>query len=146
MTIRSILPLALAFSACAVLAGCDGDSPSGPAPERPTSGTYVATRLVVEQETGTLDLLEEGFSIRLELREDGTTGGNFHFAYAEEPGDPPNDVPLTGTWRVESQDGRRVVVIDQPDADTFLRDTPFTFSADRLTGSYRELHAELRLQ
>jgi hypothetical protein len=37
----------------------------------------------VEEESGTLDLLARGFGIRLEIREDGTTGGNFHFACAE---------------------------------------------------------------
>lgn len=116
--------------------------PTVPASMAAVAGTYIANELTVTENGSKRDLLAEGFSIQIDLKADGTTAGVFHFPV--QSGKPASDVPLTGTWTVTGSDGRYTVTFDQPNADTFLRDTAFTLNGQRLEGSYGALRAVLQ--
>lgn len=129
----------------ATLAACSDDGPGG-LDERIDSalvGSYAAGAaetggfgaIVFTADTASIsrDLIEEGASIRLELRADGATAGRLFVPDIAVP-DGSNDfeADLAGTWRVDDD----VLTLDQP-ADTFLRDMPFVVEDDRLVGDER---------
>lgn len=75
-----------------------------------------------EGETST-DWLEEGGSIRLELRVDGTTVGRLFIPAGGEDGEDI-DADLAGEWSISES-----VVHLSHEADTFLCDLPLTIRA-----------------
>ena len=132
--------LALSLLTAALLGACDTTT----APTAPTvAGTYVATTLAVTEDGTTVDLLQQGFGIELTLHPDNTTSGVFHFAFEEEPGDPAEDISLDGTWSLRRSGDETTVELDQPGADTFLRDVTFRVRGNQLEGSYQALRAVL---
>jgi hypothetical protein len=129
-----VLLAGLSLSAC--------EYPTIPASMAAVAGTYVANELSVTENGARRDLLAEGYSIQMDLKADGATTGVFHFP--AQSGKPASDVPLTGTWAVTGSNGKYTVTFDQPNADTFLRDTAFTLNGLRLEGSYGALRAVLQ--
>ena len=123
-SVLAMIPLVMAIAACD-----DDDDPLVPSD---VAGEYVADSatanavFVVIEEGDTLDVLEEGGSIEIELNEDGTTTGRF-FAPGLGEGGEDIDENLEGEWSLD--DG--VVTLDH-DADTFLRDIEFEFVGNRL--------------
>jgi hypothetical protein len=125
-----------ALALLAALTGCS-DTPSGPdldpllvagayAAEGQLGAVVFTTRSGEEEEK--TDWLAQGASIVLTLEANGTTGGHLFIpGMAEDGGDIDDD--LTGTWSIVN--GR---VELQHEADTFLRDMPFTWSDGRLVG------------
>lgn len=106
------------------LAACDG-------PTLPTvdsvAGAYRATTFTVEQGGVTEDILAKGGLINLTLNRDGTTAGRLFAPGGGEDGSD-FDADLTGTWSLTG-----TLVTFQHEADTFVRDVPFTVSDDRLS-------------
>jgi len=119
------------------LAACTDSDPVAPGETLALSGTYAAasgeaTRFGVVTFTAEVggasrDMLAEGASIVLDLREDGTTSGRLFVRGSE--GEDDLDEDLTGTWVEESG-----IVRLQHAADTFLRDMDFAVDGDRLVG------------
>lgn len=109
---------------------------TGPTPD-PTvasvAGVYRADATGGEMTTveggASTDWLADGGSIRLELRDDGTTAGRIFIpGAAEEGGDFEAD--LVGGWSIAGG----AVHLDH-EADTFLRDMSFQVRGERLEGS-----------
>ncbi|CAN5300523.1 hypothetical protein BH24GEM2_BH24GEM2_06460 [soil metagenome] len=129
-----VLLAGLSLSAC--------EYPTIPAAMGAVAGTYIATELSVTENGARRDLLADGVSIQINLQADGATTGVFHFP--AQGGKPAYDVDLTGTWAVTGSDGKYTVTFNQPNADTFLRDTAFTLNGHRLEGLYGALRAVLQ--
>jgi len=106
------------------LADC-GDEPFNPTVDS-VAGTYHATTFTFNGGSTTTDLLAIGASVTITLTPDGTTSGRiFVPAVAEGGGDL--DADLVGTWTLSGA----AVTFDQ-EADTFMRDVPFTAEPSRL--------------
>ena len=111
------------------LGACGGDgTPFSPTVET-VAGNYHATTLTATQATGTINLLLNGGALTLSLQEDGTTTGHLFVPGAGETGEDI-DLDLTGTWTLAGN----TVTFAQPNADTFIRDMPFTAEPNRLRG------------
>ena len=93
------------------------------------AGDYHATTLTATQATGTINLLLNGGALTLSLHQDGTTTGHLFVPGAGEGG-ADVDLDLPGTWTLTGN----TVTFAQPDADTFIRDMPFTAELNRLRG------------
>jgi hypothetical protein len=91
------------------------------------AGNYQATTLTATQGSTSVNLLLGGGSLAVNLLEDGTTAGRLFVPGGGETGEDL-DVDLTGTWTLTGN----TVTFDQPNADTFVRDTPFTAEPNRL--------------
>ena len=92
------------------------------------AGDYHATTLTATQATGTINLLLNGGALTLSLHQDGTTTGHLFVPGAGEGG-ADVDLDLPGTWTLT-----RNTVTFASDADTFIRDMPFTPELNRLRG------------
>ena len=127
----------LALTCIALLLACGGDS-SGNGPSRAAfAGTYHASATAYHASVFTItdggvttDLLAEGGVLDLTLTEDGRTSGRLFVPGGDEDGSD-FDRDLTGTWTLAGD-----TVRFEHEADTFLRDVPFTLSGDLLTGQY----------
>lgn len=110
---------------------------TAPAPE-PTlqmvAGSYHADErfgalsLTTTEDGRTIDWLDAGGSIQLELRADGTTAGRVFVPGVDEDGGD-FDADLAGRWTLANGEVR----LSHP-ADTFLRDMAFTYRSGRLQG------------
>lgn len=109
-----------------VLLACGEGTPFSPTVET-VAGSYQATTLTATQGTSSVNLLLGGGSLTLNLHEDGTTAGRL-FVPGGGEGGADLDVDLTGTWTLTDN----TVTFDQPNSDTFIRDTPFTAERNRL--------------
>jgi hypothetical protein len=116
---KSILLLAVAISAAAC-----GDSN---APTGVPVGTYTAILFRTTGASGQRDELAAGSTINLNLASNGTTSGHLHVAASAS--NPALDADMAGTWR-EAGD----VVTFSQQADTFVKDMPFTLSNDPVKG------------
>lgn len=122
-TFRKVLVL----TASVVLFACSDGTPFTPSVET-VAGRYHATTLTVTEGGSTTNLLLGGGFLDLVLHENGTTSGRvFLPGWGEGGGD--FDMELPGTWSLTGN----TVTFDQPDADTFLRDVPFTAERNRLS-------------
>ena len=127
----AILSAALALGAC-------GDSPSGPDSQdlraRQAAGSarfdrgYGATVFTITQDGQTTDFLALGATLQLDLHRDGTTTGRLLVPGGDEDGGD-FDASMAGTWTIDGG-----TVSFQQDADTFVRDMPFTVHGNRLIG------------
>lgn len=133
MRARLLLVAALALAGCS-----DSTSPANnPAGtyriNLPTEGSPLGVLTFTTTVDGvTTDQSLEGADILLVLAPDGTTSGELYIPNVpdEESGEPVDfEADLTGTWSVDGN-----VLTLSHDADTFLRDMPFTVHKDRLTG------------
>jgi hypothetical protein len=109
-----------ALVAAATLAACGSDATS---PGVSAAGTYSATRFVTTGGSGQTDQLLAGSTLNITLAGNGTTFGHLHLAATG--GNPAFDADMAGTW---SQDGMTVEISQA--ADTFVRDMPFTLTAN----------------
>jgi hypothetical protein len=92
------------------------------------AGTYHATTFTFDGGSGATDLLAAGASVTVTLAPDGTTSGRmFVPGVGAQGGDL--DADLAGTWTLSGT----TVAFDH-EADTFMRDTPFTATQSRLRG------------
>jgi len=115
-----------AVTLCLGLVSC-GDDGFNPTVDS-VAGTYHATTFTFDGGSGATDLLTAGASVTLTLAPDGTTSGRMLVpAVGEGGGDL--DADLAGTWTLSGA----TVTFDQ-DADTFMRDIPFTAAPSRLRG------------
>jgi hypothetical protein len=92
------------------------------------AGSYTAEQFTTEEGGVVTDQLAGGASLNLVLASDGSTTGRL-FVPGGDEGGGDFDADLVGTW---SLDGATVTL--DHEADTFLRDMPFTFSSGRLSG------------
>jgi hypothetical protein len=113
-----------ALALLAVLTAC---SPTAPSVEE-VAGNYAATTLTTREGGVTTDQLALGSSLTLVLAADGSTIGDLYVPNGAEDGGN-FDAVLTGTWVLHGD----TVEFDHA-ADTFVRDMPFVFDNDRLTG------------
>lgn len=132
---RALSRAALATVVALAAAGCDKDDPVSPAN---AAGTYHATTFRAIEGSTTTNVLAAGGSISLVLTPQGTTTGHL-FVPASVTGDVDIDEDLAGTW---TQSGGIVQL--NHNADTFLRDMPFTVDGARLVGD--ETFGTLRIQ
>jgi hypothetical protein len=113
--LRSTLLLAVAIS----VAACgDSNDPTGV-----PLGTYTAILFRTTGASGQRDELAAGSTVNLNLAANGTTSGHLHIA--ADGSTPAFDADMAGTW---SEDGN-VVTVSQ-NADTFVRNMPFTLTFD----------------
>jgi hypothetical protein len=132
-----------------ILTGCS-ESPSDPGllTVQAVAGTYGASGefgafTFTTTSTGVVtDWLEQGAGISLRLNANGTTEGELFVPGADEDGTDVEE-DLSGTWQLAGN----VVSLDH-DADTFLRDVPFTVVANRLEvdHTFSETRVRLTLQ
>lgn len=113
---------------------CSGDQTQ---PSAQFAGTYHASATAYEasvftvtQNGVTTDLLAQGAVLDMTLTDDGHTSGHM-FVEGGDEGGADLDVDLAGTWT--ATDG--TVRFDQQ-ADTFIRDIPFTLSGNLLSGTF----------
>ena len=116
-----IVPVLLATAASA---HCGGDSN---APTGVPVGNYTAIQFVTTGSSGQRDELAAGSTLTLNLAANGTTSGHLHVAASAS--NPVLDADMAGTWR---EDGN-VVTVSQ-EADTFVKEMPFTLSNDPVNG------------
>jgi len=118
-SVKSTLVLAFAVSAAA----CgDANAPTGI-----PVGNYTAISFVTTGSSGQRDELAAGSTLNLNLASNGTTSGHLHIAASASS--PVFDADMAGTWR---EDGS-VVTVSQ-EADTFVKNMPFTLSFDPAKG------------
>lgn len=104
------------------LAAC-GDDPVTPTLEL-VAGTYEATSFTAEGQ----DILAAGGSLTLTLDTDGTVSGNL---FVPESVGGPIDADMAGTFVLTGSS----ITIEQA-ADTFVRDTDWTWSNGALQGTF----------
>lgn len=128
----ALLAITLAFSAAA----CSDDDPVEPTPltMKDVAGTYVASGevgslIITGEDDETIDLLEQGAEIEIELDADGTTAGQLFVPEGDEDGSDL-EADLAGTWTLKGD-----TVQLKHDADTFLRDMKFVVNKKELVGS-----------
>jgi hypothetical protein len=109
------------FLAAGAVAACGGNDTTAPAVS--PVGSYTATQFTTTGGSGQTDQLVNGSTFNITFALDGTTSGHLHIAASG--GNPAFDADMAGTW---TQDGM-IVEISQP-ADTFVRDMPFTLTAN----------------
>ena len=118
-----LLPFALAISSC------DDDDPLSP---EDVAGEYVAssaeagTRFEIIAEGETLDILELGGTLEIELRANGITAGRLFVPGLDEGGGDV-DQNLAGEWSLRGN-----TVTFDINVDTFLNDIEFTVRGNRL--------------
>ena len=134
---RSARAATITFAALAgLLTAACGDDPASP--EAPTmavvAGEYDATdsfgalTFTTTADGQTTDWLAAGASLTLTLNADGTMDGRLFIPGVEEDGGDL-DESMAGTWTLSG------TTIDfQQDADTFVRDMPFTYTDGALSG------------
>lgn len=120
MRTRRLL-LGAAAAALITMAACS-DEPAGPIDA--VAGSYAATEWIITSDTGSWDLLAAGGHLRITLRPDGTTEGEYFLPAdaAPAPGRQPEGqrvdrrVDLAGTWTLDGA----IVQFDHP-TDTYLK-------------------------
>lgn len=118
--VQAMLPCA-ACVALVALAAC-GDEPAGPMDA--VAGSYEATEWIITTDTDSWDLRAAGGHLRITLRADGTTSGEYFIpagaspAPGRQPEGGPEDrrVDLAGAWTLDGD----VVRFDHP-TDTYLK-------------------------
>jgi hypothetical protein len=93
------------------------------------AGSYRATTFTTQDLGGATDWLAQGALLNLVLGADGGTTGRLFVPGADEGGGD-FDADLAGTWLLHGD----TVEFNHP-ADTFVRDMPFMFADNRLTGA-----------
>jgi hypothetical protein len=102
-----------------------GDDAFSPTVEA-VAGTYRATTFTFNGGSTTTDLLAAGASVTVTLAPDGTTTGRM-FVPGVGEGGGDLDADLAGTWALSG-----TTVTFSQEADTFMRDAPFTAEPNRL--------------
>ncbi|MGH7565269.1 MAG: hypothetical protein ACREK2_00410 [Gemmatimonadota bacterium] len=117
--------------------GCGDDGIAGPEPIALNDliGNYVATELTVIVDEETVDVLDAGGQITLELTGSGTTTGRLFIPPPLGEDGEGQDADLTGIFFFDPQEAK--VEFDHP-ADTFIRDVPFSVARNETGGI--ELH------
>ena len=123
------LPRSLRALAGAVLFLAACDSPTEPPTVASVAGEYTATEFRVTTPGESVDLLQEGVELDIDLRADGTTAGRLFAPGLDEDGGDL-DADLAGRWTLQGD-----TVRFQHDADTFLRDMDFIAQGSRLEGN-----------
>lgn len=130
---RSLLFLALVLAIPSLWA-CTEDA-TGPDPiaaavvgEWHLGGEFGAFSLTTIIDGEVTDWLSLGARVELDLHEDGTTSGSLFIPGGDEDGGD-FDADLSGTWDV-----RAGLVHFEHDADTFIRDMPFSLQGNTLHG------------
>lgn len=118
----SVMRTAAVFSIVA-LTSCGGSDATSPLPGVSASGTYAASIWMTTNGTGQTNQILEGSTINIVFGASGITAGHLHMVASG--GLPALDADMAGTW---TQQGM-TIEIDQP-ADTFVRDMPFTLTAN----------------
>ena len=93
------------------------------------AGIYTATSLTTQDSGGTTNWLTQGSSLGVTLDADGVTTGHLFVPGGNDSGGDLN-ADLAGTWVLHGD----TVEFDQV-ADTFVRDMPFVFADNQLTGN-----------
>lgn len=127
--------------------GCsdDGVSPDGPTVAS-VAGDYAAVEefgaweFTTTADGETIDRLAEGAYVEIALNPDGSTAGELFVPEADEDG-ADFQADLAGTWTLDAG-----TVTFSHEADTFLRDTPFTADGDRLSGEQTFDGVRVRLE
>ena len=117
---QSFMKLSVGIIAATALVACGSDSTS---PGVTAVGAYTAVQWVTTGGSGQTNQLVAGSTLKITLAGNGTTSGHLHIAASG--GNPAFDADMAGTW---TQDGM-TVEFSQP-ADTFVRDMPFTLTAN----------------
>src|SRR3954465_6623273 len=117
---QSLMKLSVGMIAATALLACGSDSTS---PGVTAVGAYSASQWVTTGGSGQTNQLVAGSTLQITLAGNGTTSGHLHVAASGS--NPAFDADMAGTW---TQDGM-TVEISQP-ADTFVRDMPFTLTAN----------------
>lgn len=126
--------LALLIGACSE--GTTEPDPDPGADPALLAGVYVAedtygTLTFITMASGeTIDWLEEGASLTIELAADGKTTGRLFVPGADEDGED-FDADLKGTWKLQGD-----TVHFSHSADSFIRDTPFVVKGSRLEADH----------
>lgn len=117
-----MLRLATAAFALVAITGCSSLTAAEMA------GTYTATTFTVTENDATRDLLAAGATLTIGLYEGGVSTGMLLIPGGAEDGSDL-EADLIGSWRI---DGSTVTFFQE--ADTFVRDTPFSAEEGRLVG------------
>lgn len=121
--VRTSAVLLATAAATLTAAGACSDGPAGPMDA--VAGSYEAVEWIIRTDTDSWDLLEGGGHLRITLKPDGTTTGEYFIpaGVSPAPGRQPPDggevdrrIDLAGTWTLEND----VVTFDHP-TDTYLR-------------------------
>ncbi len=114
----------------AFTAGCSDTAPAGT--DGPTmadvAGSYAATTFTSQDSTGLTDWLQQGASVTLMLTASGATTGHLFVPGGAENG-ADLDADMAGTWALHAD-----TVRFSQTADTFVRDMPFVFGNNQLSG------------
>lgn len=114
----------------AIVGGCSGSDPVSP--ERRLAGRYEAISWTIVSVNQTIDMLEEGSHLWIELRSDGTTDGEFFTPEGAAPQPQERTVSMEGTWSVDAHD----VVSFVMEGDTYVQQVEWQFAADRLESEF----------
>ncbi len=103
------------------------------------AGNYHTLVLVLTEGATSVNLLQLGVTLNLELRSDGTTRGSFRAPAIAGLAGTPFDYDLAGTYSIEGG-----VLRMSHQADTFLRDTEWAISKRSLSSQGGEVAALLQ--
>ena len=120
------LPRLVTTAVVSVSVAC-GDDPFVPTVDN-VAGSYTVTTFTTTSGSVTTDWLAAGASFTITLASNGTTTGRLFIPGGEEGGGDL-DADMAGTWMLTGSTAE----FGQA-ADTFVRDMPFTASANRLLG------------
>ncbi|HEY1951414.1 MAG TPA: hypothetical protein VGG76_01285 [Gemmatimonadaceae bacterium] len=120
---KSLMKIGAGLLAAASLAGCGGSGTT--VPGLTAVGSYSATQFVTTggSPSGITNQLANGGSFHITLASNGTTTG--HLSIAAGGNTPALEADMAGTW---AQDGQTITFSQA--ADTFVRNTPFTLTAN----------------
>ena len=135
---HSLRPAALALSAVAALMTVACEQPGEPvvptmaavAGEYDANESFGALSFTTTAEGETINWLEAGASFSLTLNADGTVSGRLFIPGGDENG-ADMDADMAGTWTLLGN-----TVTFEQDADTFVRDMPFTYIDGVLEGDH----------
>ena len=133
--IRSLRATTLSLAAAALLAAC-GDDPAAPAApsmevvagQYDAGTSFGALRFTTTIDGETTDWLAAGATLTLTLDADGTVAGRLFIPGMDEDGGDM-DEDMAGAWTLSGS-----TVLFEQEADTFVRDMPFTYTDGVLSG------------
>lgn len=129
MTNNDVVKSTFAVFSVVLLTACGGEDPTDES-QIDVTGTYVATTFTITHGDGTTtDALAEGASLDITLEGDGSTSGTLEIPASLSESGEDETYSLVGSWDLSGT----TVTFDH-DADTFVRDMPFSVVEDGLEG------------
>ncbi|MFB6231453.1 MAG: hypothetical protein ABEL04_09870 [Salinibacter sp.] len=128
--------LLLALGACDAFNGDDGSQPPS------VAGFYDTSTLTVMTDTGAVDALARGTSIKMRIKPDNTVEDGvlvISSEFTEDDVQGSRRVTFAGTWSRVSDS----TITFEHDADTFIRDTQWDVENDTLRANNGEVTAVL---